>query len=78
MSQKTLSELTGIRLPTLSEYENSTAKTVRIEYLEKLCEVFNCELSDIDVVKQHFTLSGDIKYQYMHIKEDKALSIFHS
>ena len=39
---------------------------------------YNCELSDIDVVKQHFTLSGDIKYQYMNIREDKALSIFHS
>ena len=47
MSQKQLSELTGIRLPTLSEYENGTAKTIRVEYLNKLCEVFNCQISDL-------------------------------
>ena len=47
MSQKTLGKLTGIRLATLSEYENSKATTVRVEHLEKLCEVFDCQLSDI-------------------------------
>ena len=47
MSQKTLSELTGIRLGTLSEYENSKATTIRAEHLEKLCEVFDCQLSDL-------------------------------
>ena len=47
MSQKQLSELTGIRLPTLSEYENGTAKTIRVEYLNKLCEVFDCQISDL-------------------------------
>ena len=47
MSQRTLSDLTGIRLATLSEYENSTAITVRVEHLEKLCQVFHCQLSDI-------------------------------
>lgn len=47
MGQKQLSELTGIRLPTLSEYENGTAKTIRVEYLNKLCEVFNCQISDL-------------------------------
>lgn len=47
MSQKQLSELTGIRLPTLSEYENGTAKTIRVEHINKLCEVFNCQVSDL-------------------------------
>ena len=47
MSQKQLSELTGIRLPTLSEYENGAAKTIRVEYLNRLCEVFNCQISDL-------------------------------
>lgn len=47
MNQKKLSELSGIRLPTLSEYENSTAKTIRVEYLDKLCEIFDCQPADL-------------------------------
>ncbi len=47
MTQKQLSKLTGIRLPTLSEYENGTAKTLRVEYISKLCEVFDCQISDL-------------------------------
>lgn len=47
MNQKKLSELSGIRLPTLSEYENSTAKTIRVEYLNKLCEIFDCQPADL-------------------------------
>lgn len=47
MNQKKLSELSGIRLPTLSEYENSTAKTIRVEYLSKLCEIFDCQPADL-------------------------------
>lgn len=49
MSQQTLSELSGIRLPTLSAYENSTSVSIKIEHLNKLCEIFECELSDLIV-----------------------------
>ena len=49
MSQQTLSELSGIRLPTLSSYENSTSVSIKIEHLNKLCEIFECELSDLIV-----------------------------
>ena len=34
-------------------------------------------LSDIDVVKKHFILTGDLGSTYMNIKNDKALSFFH-
>ena len=34
-------------------------------------------LSDIDVVKKHFTLTGNLDSTYMNIKNDKALSLFH-
>ncbi len=47
MTQKQLSKLTGIRLPTLSEYENGTSKTLRVEHISKLCEVFDCQISDL-------------------------------
>lgn len=51
MSQKQLSDLTGIRLPTLSQYENSTAALIRAEHLNKLCEVFECDFSDVIVYR---------------------------
>ena len=38
---------------------------------------YNCELSDIDVVKKHFTVSGNLAHQYMNIEDKEALSIFH-
>jgi putative transcriptional regulator len=63
MSQKQLSELTDIRLPTLSKYENGTAKTIRVEYLNKLCEVFNCQISDLIVY-----CPNDDKCPYCFIK----------
>jgi putative transcriptional regulator len=63
MSQKQLSELTGIRLPTLSKYENGTAKTICVEYFNKLCEVFNCQISDLIVY-----CPNDDKCPYCFIK----------
>ena len=35
-------------------------------------------LSDIDVVKRYFTISGNMETKSMEIKNDKALSFFHS
>ena len=35
-------------------------------------------LSDIDVVKRYFTISGNMETKNMEIKNDKALSFFHS
>lgn len=47
MSQKQLIELSGIRPQTLSEYENSKAKMIRVEHLDILCKIFNCQLGDL-------------------------------
>lgn len=47
MSQKELANLSGIRLNTLSSYENSTTKTISIENINKLCEIFNCQISEL-------------------------------
>lgn len=47
MSQKELANLSGIRLNTLSSYENSTTKTISIENINKLCEIFHCQISEL-------------------------------
>ena len=47
MSQQELHELSGIRKSTLSDYENSKAVTVRVEHINKLCEIFGCQPADL-------------------------------
>lgn len=47
ISQKELSEQTGIRYPTISEMERGATKACSLENLNKLCDVFNCTLNDI-------------------------------
>lgn len=47
MTQTELSKMAGIRYPTLQFYEYSKAKTISIEHLNSLCEIFNCEIKDI-------------------------------
>lgn len=47
MSQKELQEKSGIRPSTLSAYENSSAKTINIEHIDKLCEIFNCQPAEL-------------------------------
>lgn len=47
MTQKRCSELTGIRLPTISVYCCNTFKTIPREHLDKLCQLFNCKVEDL-------------------------------
>lgn len=47
VSQKELSEQTGIRYPTISEMERCATRSCSIENLDKLCRFFNCTLNDI-------------------------------
>lgn len=47
MSQQELCELSGIRRTTLSDYENSKATMIRVEHLNKLCEIFGCQPADL-------------------------------
>lgn len=45
--QKELVELTGIRQPTLSAMNNNTAKHIPIDVLDRLCDVLDCQPSDL-------------------------------
>ena len=47
ISQKELSDKTGIRLPTISEMERCVTKSCSLENLDKLCSFFKCTLNDI-------------------------------
>lgn len=47
ITQKKLSELTGIRQATISTYCNDTAKHLVKEHLDIFCKFFDCELSDL-------------------------------
>ncbi|MGL5480223.1 MAG: helix-turn-helix domain-containing protein [Clostridium sp.] len=47
ITQKELSEQTGIRQATISAYVNDTNKHIVKEHIDILCNYFNCELDDI-------------------------------
>lgn len=47
MSQKELIEKTGIRAATMSNFEKSSTVSITIEQIDKLCEAFNCQPSDL-------------------------------
>lgn len=47
MSQKNLSDKTGIRPATISALYHETVKRIEIEHMEKLCTAFNCQPGDL-------------------------------
>lgn len=47
MTQKKVSEITGIRQPTISAICNNTIKQLPIDVLDKLCAALNCQPADI-------------------------------
>ena len=47
MTQKELSDLTGIRPATISALYHDKIKRIEVEQLAKLCEVFDCQPGDL-------------------------------
>jgi putative transcriptional regulator len=47
ITQNKLSELTGIRQPTISAYYNDTFKTIPREHLNAFCNFFHCNVADL-------------------------------
>lgn len=47
MSQKKLSELTGIRPNTISEWYNEIVVSLRVEHIDKICEVLGCSINEL-------------------------------
>lgn len=48
-TQADLARATGIRAATINALYNEVADRVNLDHLSKICEVLNCELSDIMV-----------------------------
>ena len=47
MTRKKLSELTGIRPNTIGDLYREDVKKIDLQTLDKICEVFNCKVSDV-------------------------------
>ena len=47
MTQSQLSMLTGIRPNAISDLYNEVALSVKFEHIDKICEVLQCDLSDL-------------------------------
>lgn len=47
LTQKQLSELASIRLPTISDMVNNKARHIPIENINSICKVLNCNISDL-------------------------------
>ena len=47
MTQKCLSEMTGIRPATISKMYYEEAKRIDVKHLNNICKAFNCEISDL-------------------------------
>lgn len=47
MTRKELAELTGIRAGTVGMLYDETIKRIDVEWLDKICKVFNCPITDV-------------------------------
>ena len=47
MTQKTLSELTGIRPATISKMYYEESKRIDIKHINNICKAFSCEVSEL-------------------------------
>lgn len=47
LTQKELSKLTDVRLPTINDMINGKSKAISIDNLDKICKVLKCDISDL-------------------------------
>lgn len=53
ISHRELSRMTGIRHPSISEMCNNQTRRLPLENLAKICEILDCEITDIlELVKE--------------------------
>ena len=49
LNQKQLAELTGVRLPTISDMINNKTKSIGVDNIDKICKALHCNVSDLFV-----------------------------
>lgn len=47
MTQKRLSELTGIRRNTINEWYHDITVSLKVEHIDRVCEVLNCSVEEL-------------------------------
>lgn len=47
MTQKRLSELTGIRPNTINEWYHEIAVSLKIEHIDRICEALGCSVEEL-------------------------------
>lgn len=47
MSQRELSELTGIRPNTINEWYHEIIVSLRVEHIDRICEVLGCSVDEL-------------------------------
>ena len=59
ISQKKLSELTGIRPNTISEWYNEITVSLKVEHIDRICEALGCSLEElIEVIPNKVPITG--------------------
>jgi len=61
MSQRELSKRTGIRYPSINEMVNNKTSRLPIENLEKICDVLECDISELLILKQGLSAKNEKK-----------------
>lgn len=60
MSQRELADLTGIRPNTINEWYHEIVVSLRVEHIDRICEVLGCSISDlIEVVPNKLSKTGE-------------------
>ena len=60
MSQKELSKLTGIRPNTIREWYNEIAVSLKLEHIDRICEVLGCQINElIEVIPNKMPKTGE-------------------
>lgn len=59
MTQNQLSQLTGIRPNTISDWYNEVTVSLKLEHIDKICEVLGCSINDlIEVIPNSKPITG--------------------
>lgn len=60
MTQKELSDLTGIRPNTINEWYHEITVSLKVEHIDKVCEVLGCSIEElIEVVPNKVPKTGE-------------------
>lgn len=59
MTQKRLAELTGIRPNTINEWYNEITVSLKVEHIDRICEVLGCSIEElIEVIPNKVPRTG--------------------